>query len=59
MIVKRGKKYLVKSSDGKQTLGTHDNEGDAQAQLSAIEFAQKGREEDAKGNPKKGYFVSK
>lgn len=58
MIVKRGKKYLVKTEDGSRTLGTHDNEGDAKAQLAAIEMAKARRKED-EGKPRKGYFVAK
>lgn len=60
MIVKKGKKFLVKTSDGARVLGTHDNEGDAKAQLQAIEIAKKGRPAQVKGEPPaKGYFISK
>lgn len=60
MIVKKGKKFLVKTSDGAKVLGTHDNEDDAKSQLQAIEIAKKGRPEPKKGEPPaKGYFVSK
>lgn len=37
MIVKQGSKY------GSRTLGTHDSEADAQAQLVAIEIAKRRR----------------
>lgn len=57
MIVKRGKNWLVKSESGK-TIGTHASEGDAKAQLAAIEMARARRKED-EGKPRKGYFVAK
>ena len=38
MIVKKDGKWLVKSEDGKKTLGTHDNKADAVKQLEAIEI---------------------
>lgn len=60
MIVKKGKQFQVKSADGKKVLGTHDTEGDAKAQLQAIEIAKKGRPAQVKGEPPaKGYFISK
>jgi len=37
MIVKQGSKYVVKTHDGKKTLGTHDSKADAMKQLAAIE----------------------
>lgn len=36
-IVQRGSKWLVTSEDGSKVLGTHDTEGDAKAQLRAVE----------------------
>ena len=60
MIVKKGKKYLVKTSDGSKVLGTHDNQEDALAQLQATEIAKKGRAAPMKGEPPaKGYFIGK
>lgn len=38
MIVKRGNKWVVKSKGGR-TLGTHDTEADALAQLRAVEIS--------------------
>lgn len=38
MIVKDGSKWLVKTKDGKRTLGTHPSKEKAQKQLDAIEI---------------------
>lgn len=51
MIVKKGKKFLVKTTDGKRTLGTHDNEGDARTQLAAIEVAKAKKKGDEERKP--------
>ena len=39
MIVKSGKKFLVKDSSGKKVLGMHPNKAKALAQLRAIEIS--------------------
>lgn len=39
MIVKSGKKVLVKTSTGKRTLGTHSSKKAALKQLAAIEIS--------------------
>jgi hypothetical protein len=41
MIVKKGNKWLVKSSDGKKTLGTHSSKAKALRQLMAVEISKK------------------
>lgn len=41
MIKKQGKKWVVKDSSGKKTLGTHDSESSAKRQLAAIEISKK------------------
>ena len=42
MIVKSGKKWLVKDRKGKKTLGTHPSRKKALAQLRAIEISKAG-----------------
>jgi len=39
MIVKIRGKWLLKSSDGKRVLGTHDTKADAKAQETAINLS--------------------
>jgi len=39
VISKQGDKWVVKSSDGKKVLGTHDSEEKAKKQLAAIEIS--------------------
>ena len=39
MIVKSGKKFLVKDSTGNKTLGSHASRKDALKQLAAIEIS--------------------
>ena len=38
MIVKSGNKFLVKSEDGKKTLGTYDSKEEAVKRLRQIEW---------------------
>lgn len=38
MIVKEGNKFLVKTEDGKRTLGRHSDKASAKRQLAAIEI---------------------
>ena len=48
MIVKKGKKWLVKDSSGKKILGTHTSEDSAKKQLAAIEISKKQKEKELK-----------
>lgn len=43
MIVKQGDKYLVKTENGKQVLGTHSSHASALEQLRAIEASKHAR----------------
>lgn len=43
MILKKLGKYLVKDSEGKKTLGSHDSYQKALKQLQAIEISKKKR----------------
>jgi hypothetical protein len=39
MIVKKGKKWILYTKDGKKVLGTHSSRGDARRQEMAIEIS--------------------
>ena len=43
MIKKVGRKYQVRSEDGKRLLGTHNTKREAEAQLRAIHASQRRR----------------
>ena len=43
MIVRQKGKWIVKTSDGKKQLGSHDTEEQAKKQLAAIEISKKQR----------------
>lgn len=46
MIVKQGKKFVIKSEDGSKVLGTYATEAEARKRLGQIEFfknAKKGK----------------
>jgi len=38
MILKQGEKYIIKSEDGKKTLGTYDTREEAEKRLKQIEY---------------------